>query len=152
MLGALHGATILGLEDESDLLKDLSSPRYEGVAEAMVLLYASFLNPSLFKPDAPSMIPAYLSGELAIWTVWERAYLSDLHGKEVALNLLDRSDSYLLAERNHRFLAKAQDALQIGELFMAVGAAHLLGQEGLVTLLRNQGYNVTRVLLPGEVE
>ncbi len=40
---------------------------------------------------------------------------------------------------------RAAPLLKGGGAFMAVGALHLPGREGLVELLRQQGFTVTRV-------
>jgi len=54
----------------------------------------------------------------------------------------------LLTERNYRFL-KRIDILLINRpdlaYFFAIGAGHLVGPDGLLTLLRLKGYKVTRV-------
>lgn len=56
-------------------------------------------------------------------------------------NLMDR----LLVKRNHRMLQRMQPRLKEGGAFIAVGALHLPGQEGLLSLLENQGYEVTAI-------
>jgi uncharacterized protein YbaP (TraB family) len=43
-----------------------------------------------------------------------------------------------MADRGEPILAR-------GNVFMAVGALHLIGDEGLVELLRKKGYTVTAV-------
>lgn len=45
--------------------------------------------------------------------------------------------------RNQRMLARLQPQLAQGGVFVAVGALHLPGPDGLISLLRAQGYRVT---------
>ena len=51
----------------------------------------------------------------------------------------------LTAKRNHVMQARAKDLLARGNVFIAVGAMHLPGDEGLVELIRQAGYKVTPV-------
>ncbi len=51
----------------------------------------------------------------------------------------------VIVDRNHRMAERMQKRLQKGNQFIAVGALHLPGSEGLLTLLSGQGYRVTRV-------
>ena len=51
----------------------------------------------------------------------------------------------LLIERNEKMLAVATPLLTQGGAFIAVGALHLPGKQGLVALLRKAGYTVTPV-------
>jgi uncharacterized protein YbaP (TraB family) len=51
---------------------------------------------------------------------------------------------YLYIERNYIMLRRMQPELMAGSAFVAVGAAHLAGEEGLVVLLRRLGWTVTR--------
>ncbi len=60
------------------------------------------------------------------------------------------ADAYLAAfwgtiigQRNERFLANARPLIDKGRVFIAVGAAHLPGDRGLVRMLREAGYRVT---------
>jgi uncharacterized protein len=49
----------------------------------------------------------------------------------------------LVRKRNHRMAERAAALLAKGNAFIAVGALHLPGQEGLVELLRQAGYKVS---------
>lgn len=49
----------------------------------------------------------------------------------------------LVEKRNHTMLERVLPILEAGETFIAVGALHLPGNTGLVSLLRKHGYQVT---------
>jgi uncharacterized protein YbaP (TraB family) len=49
----------------------------------------------------------------------------------------------VITMRNHVMAERAEPFLRQGNAFIAVGALHLQGEEGLVALLRKQGYRVT---------
>ncbi len=51
----------------------------------------------------------------------------------------------MIIERNHRMAERMQSRLREGKRFIAVGALHLPGEEGLLNLLSEQGYRLTRV-------
>jgi uncharacterized protein len=51
----------------------------------------------------------------------------------------------LITMRNHHMADRGEPILARGNVFMAVGALHLIGDEGLVELLRKKGYTVTAV-------
>jgi uncharacterized protein len=48
----------------------------------------------------------------------------------------------LLVDRNRRWVPKIEACVQTKRCFIVVGAAHLVGPDGLVTLLRQRGYKV----------
>jgi uncharacterized protein YbaP (TraB family) len=50
----------------------------------------------------------------------------------------------LLFRRNRRWMPRLQRRFLEGGAFVAVGAAHLFGEEGLIALLRARGWTVTR--------
>ncbi|MBZ7923516.1 TraB/GumN family protein [Ensifer adhaerens] len=50
----------------------------------------------------------------------------------------------IIVDRNRTMATRAEPILKNGAAFMAVGALHLPGKEGLVELLRAQGFTVTR--------
>jgi uncharacterized protein YbaP (TraB family) len=50
--------------------------------------------------------------------------------------------------RNHRMLESLLAWLDEGTVFVAVGALHLPGQDGLVTLLRQRGFELQPLPFP----
>lgn len=51
----------------------------------------------------------------------------------------------IIIDRNHRMAERAAPILAEGNVFIAVGALHLPGKEGVVELLRSQGFTLTPV-------
>ena len=47
----------------------------------------------------------------------------------------------LLTDRNHRMVERMQDILQEGNAFIAIGAMHLPGDDGVLALLEGMSYN-----------
>lgn len=83
---------------------------------------------------------AYLSRNLT-----RLVELSDEHlhfgDREAGEALMKR----LIDERNRRMVERLQNRLREGGAFIAVGALHLPGEEGLIALLRAQGLKVSAV-------
>ena len=50
----------------------------------------------------------------------------------------------LIVERNRNWLPKVRSCFETRRCFVVVGAAHLLGPDGLLAALRGQGYTVTQ--------
>jgi uncharacterized protein len=81
------------------------------------------------------------------------AYRSGDFEKLAALAEAERSEDparheLLLASRNRDWMPKLRPHLERGRTFVAVGAAHLPGEGGLIELLRSQGYILSRVVAP----
>ncbi|MES9992182.1 MAG: TraB/GumN family protein [Candidatus Thiodiazotropha sp.] len=56
--------------------------------------------------------------------------------------LQEKFMAQMLTGRNHRMLERMGSYLTQGRVFIAVGALHLVGDEGLISLLRRRGYKV----------
>ena len=52
----------------------------------------------------------------------------------------------IVVNRNHIMAERAQPHLEEGSVFLAVGALHLPGEEGVAQLLQDAGYTITPVL------
>lgn len=90
------------------------------------------------RKEMAELIAAYRSGDfekLAELSEGERA--DDPQRHEV-----------LLAARNRDWIPKLKPHLDRGRTFVAVGAAHFPGTDGLIELLRSEGYVLTRVVRP----
>ncbi|MEZ5446603.1 MAG: TraB/GumN family protein [Gammaproteobacteria bacterium] len=61
------------------------------------------------------------------------------------LELAARMDRVLIDDRNARMVERLQPALRRGGAFVAVGALHLPGSGGILTLLEKRGYAVSRM-------
>jgi uncharacterized protein YbaP (TraB family) len=69
-----------------------------------------------------------------------------LHTEEVSdddMKIYAFVEEDLLRKRNHRMAERSANLLAQGNVFIAVGALHLPGAEGLVELIRKAGYKVT---------
>jgi uncharacterized protein YbaP (TraB family) len=89
--------------------------------------------PELFE----ELISVYLSGELDELEALSRAQIDQL-GPEVAHHFQQVG----LVDRNHVMVERAMPHLREGGLIIAVGALHLPGEDGLIDLLRAQGFTV----------
>ncbi|MBS9722263.1 TraB/GumN family protein [Tianweitania sp. BSSL-BM11] len=88
-----------------------------------------------------TMIALYKEGEIALlWPLLDHV-MPDPDGQGYA-----QFEQVLITQRNHVMAERAQPILAQGGAFMAVGALHLPGKEGLVSLLRNSGFTVTQVV------
>lgn len=148
-LGRIAGAKIVGLETPGEFLTDLAGK--DDTAQAIVTVYASYLQPQSTPVARIAAFQLYREGRLGLLAALDHAHMQVLFG-DGGIAALERTDGYLLEQRNTRFLERSAALLQEGGVFMAVGAAHLPGPNGLVALLEDKGYSVTRVVLPGEVE
>jgi uncharacterized protein YbaP (TraB family) len=147
LLGRLGGARILSLETPDEMIADLGAD--DETARAMIATYAAYLQPADSNRERATSFALYLQGRLGVMAAWDRAYQQSVYGTR-ALEALERTDDYLLDARNRRFIDRLSNELADGDAFVAVGSAHIPGEDGLVALLRASGYTVTRIQLPGE--
>ncbi len=87
----------------------------------------------------PDMLNAYLQGDLAALVRLQQQFMYD------DSDIDDRFMHELLDVRNHRMAKRLQSVLQEGNAFIAIGALHLPGQQGVLGLLEQQGYRVSPV-------
>lgn len=82
---------------------------------------------------------------------WKRQDLREMMAiNEASLQTGDPQLSHmfqqeLLIDRNLRMLERMQEHLEAGRAFVAVGALHLPGEQGLLSLLGQRGYSLKRV-------
>jgi len=88
------------------------------------------------------VVNAYLARDLA--ALWRISQESVGKGEEER-RLNDVFTRRLLNERNARMAERAESRLREGGAFIAVGALHLYGSNGVLSLLERRGWRVTRV-------
>ncbi len=99
------------------------------------------------------MLMNSLGSEKAEYDALVGLYLSeDLKGIEALSyeqdDLFPSFSRLLLVDRNKQWIPRLQVLMSEGAAFIAVGAAHLPGDFGLIQLLRNEGYTVEPVYMP----
>lgn len=147
LLGRLSGARILSLEGRDQMFADLADD--DETARAIIATYAAYLQPMQTNAERATSFALYLQGRLGLMEAWDYAFQQQIYGP-AGLDSIRQTDAYLLDFRNERFLDRLSDALTEGGVFVAVGSAHLPGNSGLVQLLRDRGYDVTRLPITGE--
>ncbi len=80
------------------------------------------------------------------WRAGDNQALLDITVKQ-SLDRFPGLYDALLVQRNNRWLPQIENLLTTAEVeYVLVGALHLVGDDGLLTLLGNRGYKVERVL------
>lgn len=134
---AAEGKTVIGLEsleEQLAIFRDLS------LADQRLMLEQALKD----HPRLPEMLEAMTSA----WLQRDLGRLMALYQESMEAlppSLQQRVGQRLLQERNQRMAQRALEPLQQGGAFIAVGALHLPGEEGLVALLREQGMTLTPV-------
>jgi uncharacterized protein len=122
------------LDEQLDFLKGMSSESQVELVRIAVEEHDSM--PETFE----KLVSAYLDGDLeALETLSDEQFdgMDDelrRHFREIGL-----------IQRNHVMLERARPHLEQGGLMIAVGALHLVGEEGLVRLLEKEGFELDGV-------
>jgi uncharacterized protein YbaP (TraB family) len=119
---------IEGLETPDQQLMALNSIPNDSV---VMELLADVDNFNQTKAEFKQLIATYRSQNL-----------QELYNMITGSNGIGQDKSILLDDRNVQWIGKMQQMMQQNPTFFAVGAGHLWGDKGLITLLRNKGYTV----------
>ncbi len=149
-LAHIAGVPILGLEAPGDMVEYLSEPDHEHIGRALVSVYGAYFEPVPDNRQRSTSLALYLRGETALLDAWDAAFLRTRLGDDAA-HWIGLANGYLVDYRNDLFLDAARAEIAQGGVLIAVGAAHLPGDMGLIELLRAEGHTVTRVPVAGEV-
>jgi len=111
--------------------------------DVQVSLLKSTLGTLALRDDALEVLHrAYLRRDLATSLPFTKYIVARAGYDASSLDAVERA---LVVKRNYGMRDAALPLLQEGGAFIAVGALHLLGKEGLVALVRAAGYTVTPV-------
>lgn len=58
---------------------------------------------------------------------------------------IKRMDEKLLDERNHAWMPQIEKLFATGNVFVVVGADHLIGKQGVIEMLQNKGFKTERI-------
>jgi uncharacterized protein YbaP (TraB family) len=89
-------------------------------------------------------IEVMLGELLAVWRKGDEARMEELYIKD--LKLYPKLYQTLIVDRNNKWVRNIEGYLNgSGNTMVVVGAAHLVGADGLVNLLRKRGYKVVKL-------
>ena len=107
--------------------------------DQVALLRETVANHNNLPRQIEELIQAYTKRDLAGLAAIEQKYkISDAR---LYHTLMER----LIVKRNQQMLERMRPRLHEGNAFIAVGALHLIGGDGLLALLENAGYRVSAV-------
>ena len=121
------------LEEQGQLFDSFSH------ADQVRLLTDAVCHRELMVGDFAAMIALYTAGDLAGLSAYGQRY--SFEDNTLYETLTDK----LLTRRNRLMVDRMQAVLAGGKAFIAVGALHLPGEEGVLALLRRRGFDITPV-------
>jgi len=134
-----QGKTLGGLETAASQLEAMASLPMEFHVQGLV---DTLRLGDVIDDVIETMIEIYRSGETGLfWPFFEKALPSG-DGGESGYAAFEET---MITARNGVMAREAKPFLDKGDAFIAVGALHLPGTEGLVEQLRRAGYTVTRL-------
>ncbi len=122
---------IMGLEKVKDQMDVFNKIPYKTQAE---MFAQTLLNIDSAKNSMAEMVAAYKTKDLS---VLEALSTSDKD--------FSKYEDDMLNNRNRNWIPVIEKAMKEDKLFIAVGAAHLAGNNGVISLLRKAGYKVEPV-------
>ena len=131
-LSALAGDAkkeVIGLEKVSDQMEVFDKIPYQVQAD---MLYSYITETDKFKKETDEMLAIYRSANLV---EMQKMMADPEYGLDKYLDLL-------LTNRNNNWVKQMQTIMPEKATLFAVGAGHLGGNEGVISLLRKAGYTV----------
>lgn len=132
-------ASIESAEFQMDMLNNFSEPLQIMMLEESL---ANFADPEAYKAQIDAMITSWATGNEE--EIISLIMVEDESLTEEELVLYEEYNKAIAIDRNICMADFAEDALNNGEkTFIVVGAAHVVGEGGIIDLLAERGYTVT---------
>ncbi len=128
------GKKVSGLETAAE---QMSVFEEMSLQEQKEMLQSTVDNLEEIQATLDELIALYLQRDLAGMVRLSEASMADQPPA-----LVERMNRQLIVERNHRMTERMLPVLARGRVFVAVGALHLPGKEGILALLERRGYRV----------
>jgi uncharacterized protein YbaP (TraB family) len=127
----------IGLEKTKEQIDAFSAIPYKLQAKGLVDAVKNYGKEG--ELDMDTMMKYYVEGNLDKLLEMTTEYDEEDKGDEEMAKIFN--DIFLI-KRNHNMACRAEPFIKKGSTFIAVGAAHLPGEEGIIELLRKKGYKV----------
>lgn len=137
-----EGKEVLGLETGEEQLEALASLGMDIQVESLLaMLELKDQLPDVFE----TMLELYVTGDIAMITPLSEAVMPLGAVSAESARGYAEFEERIVTKRNLTMATRLEPILASGGTFVAVGALHLPGEQGLVELLRAQGFTVTRL-------
>lgn len=130
------GKPVAGLETAAEQIAVFDGM---SMADQVSILRDTLDNLDRFDAWFEEMRRVYLGGDLDALARFSDGMMSDIDPA-----LAQRFQRRFVSERNQRMVERLRPLLRRGGAFIAVGALHLPGEDGIIALLREAGYEVER--------
>ncbi|MEX3011662.1 TraB/GumN family protein [Hoeflea sp. TYP-13] len=141
-----QGKSLVGLETVEEQISAIAGLPLD--VQALLLADTAAMGPILDDVFA-TMTELYLDGQITTVMPLIQAMSADADtadgDSDAKAGAYAAFEKRLVETRNHTMAERLQPVLADGNAFIAVGALHLPGEEGVVQLLRDGGYTVTAV-------
>ena len=127
--------TVISLENMKELIEPMEKLSLD---DQVIILNDTVCNHGQIIQDSGELIQLYLARDLA----GIMAFSNQPHFDE---DIFDRYIQGILYDRNERMLDRIIPYLKDGSAFIAVGALHLAGKNGLLQALKKKNYHIIRV-------
>lgn len=135
---------VAALEPWQDMLALLMSGTFE---EQLAALRLSIVPPAIQDAMISTLITSYFEGETAFsWHISRYVidFMPNADPAEFEVQM-QRLEDELLTARNQNWIPVIKEAVQTHDsVFVAFGAAHLMGETGVLRLLENDGWTIKR--------
>lgn len=133
-LAKANGQEVIGLETVEEQMTAVDGLPADTMADMLVEQVENYEDA---REDFAAMVAAYKKQD-------PDALLAEMESQmdEVDMESFNR---VMLVERNHNWIGRIEKIAGEKSSFFAVGAGHLGGPDGVITLLRNAGYTVTPI-------
>jgi uncharacterized protein YbaP (TraB family) len=128
---------IIGLES---VLEQLDVFDKMSIDDQILLLQRTLKNFPFLSNQYEELLQAYLEKDLG-----KLESISQQQEVDMDVQLVKRLMKRLIVDRNRRMLERLMPELALKSNFVAIGALHLPGESGLLNLLQNEGFEITRL-------
>ncbi|WP_375254398.1 TraB/GumN family protein [Yoonia sp.] len=120
----------------------------QSIAEQIDMLRVNMLDPALQQQMFVAMLDLYFAEEVGkLWNM-SRIAIAQTPGLDPVegMAIFEQMQASLLDQRNRNWFEVIKEATASNDdIFIAIGAAHLIGDAGILQLLENDGWTVTQI-------
>lgn len=135
-----QGKSIYGLETTEEQIAAFNSIDYEKQAQDLVEAVKGAMD-GTGNDEMQQLMDLYMTGDLD--------GMLEMTNEQYAVEDSSFTHAFLI-ERNYRMAERSIPIISQGSTFIAIGAAHLPGSEGVIELLRAMGYTVESLSVSNE--